>query len=204
MRGASFGDAGKRFTFEILKQTGQPRRWEAGLEALMDKRAAVILDRDGVLNIDHGYVGQVERLEWIAGARRAVAALNRAGVLVIVATNQSGVARGMFDLAAVERLHGVMRQDLAANGARIDAFYVCPFLRDAPVAEFAHPDHPDRKPNPGLILRAVADWNIDPARALMIGDKASDLEAARRARVEGVLFPGGDLDAFIAALALPK
>ncbi len=181
----------------------QSRRWEAGLEALT-KRAAVILDRDGVLNVDHGYVGEAARLEWVPGARAAVRRLNEAGLLVIVATNQSGVARGLFDLAAVEGLHGVMEATLAAEGARIDAFYVCPFLPDAAVAAFAHPDHPDRKPNPGMILRALSDWNIDPARALMIGDKASDLEAARRAGIEGMLFPGGNLDAFVATLALPK
>ena len=201
--GASFGDAGKRFTFEIRKRTVQSRRWEAGLEA-STKRAAVILDRDGVLNVDHGYVGEAERLEWIPGAKAAVRRFNDADLLVIVATNQSGVARGLFDLAAVEALHGVMKAALAAEDARIDAFYVCPFLPDAAAPAFAHPDHPDRKPNPGMILRALADWNIDPARALMIGDKASDLEAARRAGIEGVLFPGGDLDAFVAGLALPK
>jgi D-glycero-D-manno-heptose 1,7-bisphosphate phosphatase len=168
------------------------------------KRAAVILDRDGVLNVDHGYVGEAARLEWVPGARAAVRRFNQAGLLVIVATNQSGVARGLFDLAAVEALHGVMKAALAAEGARIDAFYVCPFLPDAAVAAFAHPDHPDRKPNPGMILRALSDWNIDPARALMIGDQQSDLQAARRAGIEGVLFPGGDLDAFVATLALPK
>jgi D-glycero-D-manno-heptose 1,7-bisphosphate phosphatase len=169
-----------------------------------DGRAAVFLDRDGVLNRDHGYVGAPERFAWVTGAPAAVARLNRAGLLVIVATNQSGVARGLFDLAAVDALHAHMRAELAAAGARIDAFYVCPYLPDAPVAAFAHPDHPDRKPNPGLLLRAIDDWGIDPARALMIGDSPRDLEAARRAGVRGVLFAGGDLDAFVANLALPK
>ena len=167
-------------------------------------KAAVILDRDGVLNVDHGYVGEISRLDWIPGARRAVRRLNEAHLLVIVATNQSGVARGLFDLAAVEALHAQMRADLAVVGAHIDAFYVCPFLPDAPVAEFAHPDHPDRKPNPGMILRALSDWSIDPARALVIGDNERDLEAARRAGVAGVLFPGGNLDAFVRRLSLPK
>jgi D-glycero-D-manno-heptose 1,7-bisphosphate phosphatase len=166
--------------------------------------AAVILDRDGVLNVDRGYVGEVARLEWVAGAQQAVRRLNDAGLLVIVATNQSGVARGMFDLAAVEAVHAQMRADLAVVGARIEAFYVCPYLPDAPVAEFAHLDHPDRKPNPGMILRAIADWSIDPDRALVIGDNARDLEAGRRAGVKGVLFPGGDLARFIANLTLPK
>ena len=173
---------------------------EAAREAPKEGRAAVIFDRDGVLNVDHGYVGDRARLEWVPGARRAIGRLNRQGVLVIVATNQSGVARGFFDEAAVERLHGVMRDDLATEGARIDAFYVCPFHAGATVAAFRHPDHPDRKPNPGMILRAMADWSIDPARALMVGDKPSDLEAARRAGVPSVLFTGGDLDDFLAPL----
>ena len=167
-------------------------------------RAAVILDRDGVLNLDLGYVGEIGRLRWMAGARAAVRRINAAGLLAIVATNQSGVARGLFTLDAVDALHAHMQAELAAEGARIDAFYVCPFLPDAPVAAFAHPDHPDRKPNPGMILRALADWSIDPARALVIGDKPRDLEAGRRAGVAGALFSGGDLDAFVAALKLPK
>jgi D-glycero-D-manno-heptose 1,7-bisphosphate phosphatase len=167
-------------------------------------KAAVILDRDGVLNVDHGYVGEASRMEWLPGARAAVKRLNAAGLVVIVATNQSGVARGYFDLAAVDELHRAMRADLAAEGARIDAFYVCPYLPDATVAAFAHPNHPDRKPNPGMVLRALTEWSIDPARALVIGDSERDLEAGRRAGVAGVLFPGGDLDAFVASLDLPK
>jgi len=172
-------------------------------KALM-RRAAVLLDRDGVLNVDHGYVGDVSRLEWTPGARRAVRRLNDAGILAIVITNQSGVARGLFTLADVDRLHNAMRADLAREGARIDAFYVCPFMADAPVAAFSHPDHPDRKPNPGLILKAMAEWEIDPARALMIGDKPSDMQAAARAGVRGVLFEGGDLDAFLQTVSLPQ
>jgi D-glycero-D-manno-heptose 1,7-bisphosphate phosphatase len=173
------------------------------------RRAGVIFDRDGVLNIDHGYVGQVERLEWTPGARRAIRRLNHAGFAVAVATNQSGVARGYFDEAAVETVHAAMRADLAAEGAWIDAIYVCPFLEGAAVPAFAHPDHPDRKPNPGMVLKAIADLALDPARTLLIGDKPSDLEAARRAGIAGALFRGGDLEAFLLALdapalALPK
>lgn len=167
-------------------------------------RAAVFLDRDGVLNVDHGYVGEAERLEWMPGARRAVAALNSQGLLVVVVTNQSGVARGLYDLAAVDALHARMQADLAAEGGHIDAFYICPYHDEARVEAFRHPDHPDRKPNPGMIVRAIADWRIDPARALMVGDKPSDVEAARRAGVAGVLFEGGDLAEFLAARVLPK
>jgi D-glycero-D-manno-heptose 1,7-bisphosphate phosphatase len=177
---------------------------EAMREGPKVKRRAVIFDRDGVLNVDHGYVGDAGRLEWVAGARRAIARLNAQGVLVIVATNQSGVARGLFDEAAVERLHGVMRDDLAAEGAHIDAFYFCPFHAEASVAAYRRADHPDRKPNPGMILRAMADWSIDPAGALLVGDKESDMEAARRAGIAGALFSGGDLEAFLAGLGAMK
>ncbi len=163
-------------------------------------RSAVIFDRDGVLNVDHGYVGDPRDLEWVDGARRAIRRLNEAGVLVIVATNQSGVARGMFDMAAVEGVHAVMQADLTVDGARIDAFYACPFLPNAIEPSFAHEDHPDRKPNPGMILRALDEWDIDPALCLVVGDRASDLEAAKRAGVAGVLFEGGNLDEFIKPL----
>ena len=141
--------------------------------------------------------GGIWRLEWMPGAKRAIGRLNRQGVLAIVVTNQSGVARGLFDTAAVERLHGVMQTQLAAEGAHIDAFYVCPFHPEAALPAWRHPDHPDRKPNPGMILRALAEWSIDPDRALLVGDKARDLEAARRAGVAGVRFAGGDLDEFL-------
>ena len=169
-------------------------------KASKPSRAAVIFDRDGVLNVDHGYVGDPDRLEWIDGARRAVRRLNEASVLAIVATNQSGVARGMFDMTAVEAVHARMRADLAVDGARIDAFYVCAYLPDAADPMFAHPSHPDRKPNPGMLLRAMEEWDIDPARCLMIGDKASDMEAAKRAGIAGALFPCGNLDDFLQPL----
>ncbi len=159
--------------------------------------AAVIFDRDGVLNVDHGYVGQVERLEWMAGAKTAVKRLNAAGVRVLVATNQSGVARGLFDEAAVDQVHAAMQADLSALGGRIDQFYVCPFLPEAVIPAYAHPDHPDRKPNPGMILKALADWDLDPEAVILIGDKDSDLEAAARSGISARLFRGGDLERFL-------
>jgi len=161
------------------------------------RRRAVIFDRDGVLNVDHGYVAEIEKLEWIPGARRAVRRCNEAGVLALVATNQSGIGRGYYDEASMHALHEQMKADLAAEGAHLDAIYWCPFHPDAVTEALRHPDHPDRKPNPGMILRALADWSLTPADVLMIGDKTSDMQAARRAGVAGHLFSGGDLDAFV-------
>jgi histidinol-phosphate phosphatase family protein len=155
---------------------------------------AVIFDRDGTLNVDLGYVFRADDLRWTPGAVAAVRMVNERGLKAIVATNQSGVGRGLYDEAAMHAFHARMSADLAAAGARIDAWYFCPFLPDAPVAAFAHRDHPDRKPNPGMILRALADHELDPSRCLMIGDAQRDVEAGERAGVRGLLYPGGRLD----------
>lgn len=163
-------------------------------------RPAAFLDRDGVLIEDVGYPHREDHLRLIPGAARAVKRLNDAGYLVIVVTNQSGVARGYFTEEWMHAFNAVIVDRLAEAGARIDAVYACPFHAEGVIPEYTHPDHPDRKPNPGMLLRAIADHGIDPARSLMIGDQPSDLEAARRAGVTGHLFPGGDLDAFVSRL----
>jgi len=164
-------------------------------------RPCLFLDRDGVLNEDRGYVHRWEDFVWVDGAREAVAAFNRAGWLVIVVTNQSGIGRGYYTEADMHALHARMQEDLAAAGARIDAFYHAPQHPQAADAAYRHPDPPLRKPNPGMILQALADWPIDRPASILIGDKASDLEAAQRAGVKGVLFEGGDLMAFLRAQA---
>ncbi|WP_397396844.1 D-glycero-alpha-D-manno-heptose-1,7-bisphosphate 7-phosphatase [Phenylobacterium sp.] len=162
-------------------------------------RPALFLDRDGVLNEDRGYVHRWEDFCWIPGAREAVAAFNARDWWVFVVTNQSGVGRGYYPEADVHALHARMSEALVAAGARIDAFYHCPFHPEALEDRYRHPDPPDRKPNPGMLLRAMADWPVDAARSVMVGDKAIDLEAGRRAGVRSLLFPGGDLSAFLAA-----
>jgi len=90
-----------------------------------------------------------------------------------------------------------MSEDLAAAGAHIDAFYHAPQHPKAPLADYRHPDPPDRKPNPGMILRAFNDFPIERERSVLVGDKASDIEAATRAGVRGLRFPGGDLRRFL-------
>ena len=165
---------------------------------------AVFFDRDGVLNLDHGYVCEPDQLDWIPGAREAVAILNAAGVKVLVVTNQSGVARGYFTEAQVDGFHAALQAGLARVGGRIDAFYVAPHHEDATVERYRHPDHPDRKPNPGMILRGLADAALAPEETVLVGDKASDIEAARRAGVEGLRFRGGDLLDFLREALGPR
>jgi D-glycero-D-manno-heptose 1,7-bisphosphate phosphatase len=159
---------------------------------------AVFLDRDGVLNIDHGYVFDPARLEWIDGAREAVAAMTKAGLKVLVVTNQSGIGRGYFDEAAMDRFHDAMQDQLAEFGGQINAFYYSPFHETAIVEAYRVADHPDRKPNPGMVLRGLAEWNLQPEEAVIIGDRHIDIEAGNRAGMPGYLFKGGNLRAFVA------
>jgi D-glycero-D-manno-heptose 1,7-bisphosphate phosphatase len=165
----------------------------------MTTRPAAFLDRDGVLNLDAGYVHRPEEFVWVEGARAAVKRLNDAGHLVIVVTNQAGVARGYYEEEAVHRLHGFINQELRALGAHIDAFYYCPHHPDGIVSRYSLTCD-SRKPGPGMLLRAMREWPINKAGSLMIGDKDLDLEAARRAGIPGHLFRGGNLDAFVASL----
>ncbi len=160
-------------------------------------RGAVIFDRDGVLNQDVGYAYRPDQIVWTPGARDAVKAVNDAGLLAFVATNQSGVARGLYTEADVAALHGWMNGELAKGGARIDAFVYSPYLPDAPIEAYRR-DSDCRKPGPGMIRALLADWPVDPARACMIGDRETDLAAARAAGVRGVLFTGGDLRPVVA------
>jgi D-glycero-D-manno-heptose 1,7-bisphosphate phosphatase len=166
------------------------------------RRPALFLDRDGVLNEDRGYVSRWEDFAWIPGAKEAVAAFNAAGWWVIVVTNQSGVGRGYYTEEDMHALHARMAAELASCGGRIDAFYFAPHHPQAPLETYRHPDPPDRKPNPGMILRALKDFPIDRGRSVLVGDKVSDMEAATRAGIRGLLFKGGDLKRFLLDEAL--
>lgn len=156
-------------------------------------RRAIFFDRDGVLNEEVGYLWQVEYLKWIDGARDAIKFCNERGILTVIVTNQSGIARGMYTTRDVEILHAFMQRSLSEIGAHIDAFYYCPHHPKGVIDEF-RVDCDCRKPKPGMILRACRELDIDPAQSILFGDSARDIQAARAAGLrDGIFFTGGNL-----------
>ncbi|MBC7905502.1 MAG: D-glycero-beta-D-manno-heptose 1,7-bisphosphate 7-phosphatase [Rhodospirillaceae bacterium] len=135
---------------------------------MTNARRFVLIDRDGTLNIEKHYLSDPDQLELIPGAGQAIRRLRAAGFGVIVVTNQSGIARGYFDLPRLDLIHARLRELLAAEGTEVDGIYLCPHGPDD--------DCTCRKPLPGMIEQAVAVHGFDPAQAIIIGDKEVDVE----------------------------
>jgi D-glycero-D-manno-heptose 1,7-bisphosphate phosphatase len=153
-------------------------------------RCAVFLDRDGTVIEEVGYLDRRERVELYPWTIDAVRALNRAGLCVVLVSNQSGVARGFFSEAVVDEVHQHLAALLAAGGARIDAYYYCPHHPDGKVAQYARACD-CRKPQRGLVDRAVREFDVDPARSYVVGDRWLDIALAREVGGKGVLVRTG-------------
>lgn len=145
---------------------------------------AVFLDRDGTLNDNDGYVCSPEEMRLFPFSAEAVSLLNGAGFLVLLVTNQSGIARGYFTEETLSLIHDRLSQELAARGARLDGIYHCS----------AHPDDNDpcRKPNPGMVLKAASDFSLTLPECFLVGDKLSDLKTAWAAGSTALLVLTGE------------
>lgn len=149
-------------------------------------RPAVFIDRDGTLTEEVGYVNHPGRLRLLPRAAEAVRRLNAVGVPAVLATNQAGVARGYFSKEVLEAVQAELRAQLEREGAVLDGVYVCAHHPGAGEPPF-RADCDCRKPRPGLLLRAAAEMDLDLGRSVLVGDKPSDLVAARAAGARGVL-----------------
>lgn len=148
-------------------------------------RRAIFLDRDGTLNVEVNYLHRIADLVLVPGAAAAIRSLRQAGFSVIVVTNQAGIARGYYDEAALHALHEEIQRRLAAEGARIDAFYFCPH----------HPEFSGacecRKPAPGMLKQAAQDHAIDLAHSWLIGDTSGDIGAGSAVGCRTILVRSG-------------
>lgn len=147
-------------------------------------RGALFLDRDGVIVEEVNYLHRVADVRPTPGAAALIAVMNKLGVVVVMVTNQAGVGRGYYDWDDFRAVQDEIHRLLAADGAHIDAVYACGY-HEAGQPPLDTPDHPWRKPNPGMILRAADDLGLDFARSWIVGDRASDLTAGKAAGLAG-------------------
>jgi len=150
------------------------------------QRAAVFLDRDGTLNEEVGYLSRPEDLVLIPGAGEAVRRINQAGMAAVVVSNQSGVARGYFDEAALSLIHERLREELREYGAALDGIFYCPHHPEGEVEEYRI-ECACRKPWTGLLDQAVFELNIDLSASYMVGDHIKDIQMAARAGIRSVM-----------------
>ncbi len=170
-------------------------RYPSGLTS----RAAVVLDRDGVLNRDLNYVHSVDRFEPVPGAAEAIAWLNARGRKVIFVTNQAGIARGYYTEEQLGSFTRWIEDWLYERGARIEATYYCPHHPTAGMGRYLLACG-CRKPEPGMIRAGIADLDLEPAQCLLIGDQKTDVGAAEAAGIPGHLFDGSNLESFVKRL----
>lgn len=154
-------------------------------------RPAAFLDRDGVINIDHGYTYRIDDFSFVPGTLQACRALVEAGFALVVVTNQSGIGRGLYTEQDFHTLTDWMRARFVQAGAPLAGVYFCPHHPLEAQGEYRRECH-CRKPAPGLLLDAARELNLDLSRSMLFGDRASDMQAARAAGVPQRILLGTD------------
>jgi D-glycero-D-manno-heptose 1,7-bisphosphate phosphatase len=164
---------------------------------------ALFLDRDGVINVDHGYVHRVEYFEFIDGIFELCRAARASGCKLVVVTNQAGIARGLYSEAQFHTLTAWMKQRFAEEGAPLDGVYFCPTHPSAGIGKY-RVDSSFRKPGPGMLLQAARELDIDLARSIIVGDKASDMAAGAAAGLARLVLFDPDGQEAVPAALLPS
>ena len=159
-------------------------------------KPAIFFDRDGVLNVDVGYLYKIEDFQWIDGAIEAIKYFNDKDYYVFVITNQSGVARGYYKEEDINKLHNWMNQELAKYDAHIDEFFYCPHHVKGIIKDYSF-DCECRKPKIGMIKKALDKYDVKLESSLLIGDKDSDIECAENAGIKGLKFNAEKLDFYL-------
>lgn len=148
---------------------------------LINKKTVVFLDRDGVINENNGFVNKEEDFKFIFGSPYAIKSLNDAGVITIIVTNQGGIEKGFLTEDQFLDINNYMRDQLKKFGAKIDHVYYCPYM-----------EGPCRKPEPGMILSAIKDFNLQKYNKYLIGDRLTDIEAGNKTNCTTILVETGD------------
>lgn len=161
----------------VSTRESRVRRRPARVTRPARRRPGVLLDRDGTIIVDHGYVGSVDRVELIDGAAGAIARFNQASIPVAVVTNQAGVARGYYGIGDVQRVHEHIADRLEEHDAHVDLFLFCPYHPEGTVAQWARSSR-DRKPSPGMALAAAEALNLDLTASWVVGDRPEDIGLA--------------------------
>ena len=153
--------------------------------------SALFLDRDGVINVDNGYVHKIEDFIFIEDIFELISFANKLNIKVIVITNQSGIGRGKYTESDLNNLHEWMQKKLNEKNCFLDSIYYCPYHETFGLGNYKK-DSDDRKPNPGMILKAQKDHNINLKESFLIGDKESDIIAGINAGIPNLIYFGED------------
>jgi D-glycero-D-manno-heptose 1,7-bisphosphate phosphatase len=163
-------------------------------EQVEGKSRALFLDRDGVVNVEVGYLHRIEDVRFVPGIFSLCRTAMRLGYRLVVVTNQAGIARGFYTEADFEALMEWMRRELWAEGVELDAVYYCPYHPEHGVGEYRR-EHEDRKPGTGMLRRAVREFGVSLADSVMVGDRCSDIAAANGAGLRQAFLITGTEDA---------
>jgi D-glycero-D-manno-heptose 1,7-bisphosphate phosphatase len=186
----SLGFISKDYFIDI----GIPQDYQKAISELpkIIKNKALFLDRDGVINVDYGYVNKIENFHFIEGIFELCLRAQNTGYLIIIITNQAGIAKGKYSEKQFLDLTNWMENEFMKYKIKISKTYYCPYHKEGIIEKYKQ-DSYDRKPNPGMLLKAIKEFNIDPQKSIIIGDQESDIKAGELANISKKIFISNNL-----------